>query len=69
MGEFPQAKVLKKGVIRVLGGIKSEILADVEPEELLAVCYEMEEWVKNEDCSSLSQAHKEDKPPHQNASP
>ncbi len=44
-GDFSQAKVLKKGVIRVLGGIKSEILADVEPEELLAVCYEMEEWV------------------------
>ncbi len=43
-GEITQAKALKKGVIRVLGGIKSEILADVEPEELLTVCYEMEEW-------------------------
>ncbi len=44
-GEISQARALKKGVIRVLGGIKSEILADVEPEELLTVCYEMEEWV------------------------
>lgn len=40
----------KEGAIRVLGGIKSEILADVAAGERLLVRYEMEEWacVQNE---------------------
>lgn len=43
-GDAPAADTVKDGVIRVLGGIKSEILADVEKGERLFVRYEMEEW-------------------------
>lgn len=43
-GDAPAADAVKAGAIRVLGGIKSEILADVEEGERLFVLYEMEEW-------------------------
>lgn len=43
-GEVTYRKAAEAGAIRVLGGIKSEILADVEEGEELIVRYEMEEW-------------------------
>lgn len=43
-GEISRTEAVKAGEIRVLGGIKSEILADVEKGELLTVRYEMDEW-------------------------
>ena len=43
-GEVSKKAAVKKSAIRVLGGIKSEILADVAEGEELFLCYEMEEW-------------------------
>ncbi len=43
-GEITYREAAKDGAIRVLGGIKSEILADVKAGEQLIVRYEMEEW-------------------------
>lgn len=43
-GEITCQEAAKDGAIRVLGGIKSEILADVMTGEKLIVRYEMEEW-------------------------
>lgn len=44
-GEVSYKEVKKNSAIRVLGGIKSEILADVAEGEHLYVCYEMDTWV------------------------
>ena len=43
-GELPYTEAAEEGVIRVLGGIKSEILADVAAGEKLLVRYVMDEW-------------------------
>lgn len=43
-GDITYREAAKDGAIRVLGGIKSEILADVTTGEKLIVRYEMEEW-------------------------
>lgn len=43
-GEVSGREVSEDGAIRVLGGIKSEILADAKAGETLIVLYEMEDW-------------------------
>lgn len=43
-GEVVYRKAAEAGVIRLLGGVKSEILADVGEGEELIVRYEMDEW-------------------------
>lgn len=52
-GELETREAVQDGEIRALGGIKSEILADVASGEKLFVCYEMDTWMCVQNMSGI----------------